>query len=199
MTNEAELPSVAWCDDLEGAPVGLRFAREFLTPDEADELVRELAGLDWDGRGKFARRGRTVLRRELDFIRSYQRQSRKLGETEPLPDFLIPVRARCAAALGMEVEEIGQVITALYRPGAAIDWHVDSTDAFGDVIFGVSLGSTCQIEFRPTGGGDVWPLKLPPRSLFVLDGPSRYEFQHRIKKVKETRYSITLRTLRRMK
>ena len=34
---------------------------------------------------------------------------------------------------------------------------------------------------------------LPPRSIYVLSGESRYEWRHGIKKVKGLRYSITLR------
>ena len=188
-----QLPSL--CVESEGAPPGLKYMDDFLASDEEDSLLVNLTKLDWDGRGKIVKRGRVVRRRELDFIHTYQRHSRKLGEAEPLPKFLQPIRERCAHVLGLKQEEIGQLITALYRPGAGIDWHVDSTDAFGDVILGVSLGSPCQIDFRPLGESEVWRLKLLPRSLFVLEGPSRYEFQHRIRPLKATRYSITLRTL----
>ena len=178
----------------DGSPSGLKYMDDFLTPDEEFSLLAELAKLDWDGRGKIVRLGRVVRRRELDFIHAYERHSRKLGKAETLPAFLEPVRERCARALRVAPEGIGQIITALYCPGAGIDWHVDSTDAFGDIIGGVSLGSACHIDFS-RDKNEVWRLKLLPRSLFVMEGPSRYEFQHRIRRVKDTRYSITLRTL----
>ena len=54
--------------------------------------------------------------------------------------------------------------------------------------------SRYKLKFSPDKV-DLWRLNLLPRSLFVMEGPSRYEFHHRIRQVKETRYSITLRTL----
>ena len=38
---------------------------------------------------------------------------------------------------------------------------------------------------------------LEPRSAYVLTGPARTQWEHSIPPVKETRYSITFRTLRR--
>jgi alkylated DNA repair dioxygenase AlkB len=59
------------------------------------------------------------------------------------------------------------------------------------------------MQFRP------WPVEkgsgrrskplaqvLEPRSLYILQGPSRTRWQHHIPEAKEQRYSITLRTLR---
>jgi alkylated DNA repair dioxygenase AlkB len=156
----------------------------------------ELSGLDWDGRGVIRRMGQVVKRRELDFIRNYGRHTRRVAAGLPLPEFLWSLRDRCAAATGIQPEEFQQVITSLYRPDAGIDWHVDSTKAFGESICGVSLASRCIIQFRPVGGGDIWPLELEPRSLFILQGPARWNYQHRIPAVKALRYSITLRAVR---
>ena len=39
----------------------------------------------------------------------------------------------------------------------------------------------------------VW---LPPRSLYRLEGPARWEWEHSILPVERTRRSITLRTMR---
>ena len=36
-------------------------------------------------------------------------------------------------------------------------------------------------------------ITIPPRSIYVLSGDCRYNWRHGIKKVKDLRYSITLR------
>ena len=43
----------------------------------------------------------------------------------------------------------------------------------------------------------VYKLYLPPRAAYVLGGPARSVWEHRIPPVKELRYSLTFRSLRR--
>ncbi|MDP9022354.1 MAG: alpha-ketoglutarate-dependent dioxygenase AlkB, partial [Actinomycetota bacterium] len=43
----------------------------------------------------------------------------------------------------------------------------------------------------------VFDLELPPRSAYLLSGPARSAWQHSIPPVKDLRYSITFRTVRR--
>jgi alkylated DNA repair dioxygenase AlkB len=176
-------------------PEGLHCISDFLTPGQERELVTRLELLDWDGRGVIKRYGQTVRRRELDFLRDYGRANRQVSPGPPLPEFLEPLRASVAKAAGIASHDIGQVITALYRPGAGIDWHTDSVKAFGDTICSVSLGAACVMHFRKAKSVEVWTIVLEPRSLLIMRGPARWEHQHHIPAVKGLRYSVTLRTL----
>jgi alkylated DNA repair dioxygenase AlkB len=45
--------------------------------------------------------------------------------------------------------------------------------------------------------GKIASVILDPRSIYVMRGPARWQFQHSIPAVEKTRYSITFRTLRR--
>ena len=183
-------------DDQCGAlPPGLKYAADFLSVDEEAELLNAVQELDWDAHGLIRRRGRVVKRREIDFIHEYGRHNRQLAEGLPLPPALEDVRARCASCVGVQPALFKQVIVSMYPRGAGIDWHVDSTEAFGDLICGISLAAPCVMQFRQVGGNKSWSLMRQPRDLLVLRGPSRFEYQHRIPPVKATRYSITLRTL----
>ena len=178
-------------------PEGLRYVPDFLMPDQERALLDGLEPLDWDGRGLFRRRCHIVRRRELDFLSDYGRGSRKLSPGRPLPEFLEPLRTAVAQVVGIAPENIGQVITALYRPEAGIDWHTDSIKAFGDVICGVSLGSACTMQFRQNKTDrQPYRLTLAPRSLLIMQGPARWDWQHHIPVVKQLRYSVTLRTLK---
>jgi alkylated DNA repair dioxygenase AlkB len=83
-----------------------------------------------------------------------------------------------------------------YDVGAPIGWHKDRPQ-FEDVI-GISLASACTFRFRRKAGTG-WErasLIAEPRSIYLLRGPSRTDWQHSIPPVAEPRYSITFRTLR---
>ena len=82
-------------------------------------------------------------------------------------------------------------------PGAAIGWHRDAYPF--DIVIGISLLSASRFRVR-RGKVRAWEtaeVPLPPRSIYVLTGPARTEWEHSIPPVKELRYSVTFRTLRR--
>ena len=51
---------------------------------------------------------------------------------------------------------------------------------------------------RRGGARDRAAVELPPRSIYLLTGAARTDWQHTIPPVKEVRWSITFRTLRRL-
>jgi alkylated DNA repair dioxygenase AlkB len=68
---------------------------------------------------------------------------------------------------------------------------------FGDVV-GVSLLSPTRFRFRRPAGKS-WQraaLVVEPRSIYLMRGPARDEWQHSIPPVDTLRYSITMRTFR---
>jgi alkylated DNA repair dioxygenase AlkB len=80
--------------------------------------------------------------------------------------------------------------------GSAIGWHKDRS-VFGRTV-GISLGSPCRFRFRRRreGGWDRIALIAEPRSIYLLDGAARSEWEHSIPAVDALRYSITFRNLR---
>ena len=116
-------------------------------------------------------------------------------EAEPIPDWLQPVRERCAHLSRTEPDELAEALVQRYPPGATIGWHRDAPQ-FGKVV-GVSLGSACRLRLRPVRGErrDVVELELEPRSAYVFSGHARWQWQHSIPPTKALRYSITFRTL----
>ena len=83
-----------------------------------------------------------------------------------------------------------------YSPGATIGWHRDAPGF--DVVVGISLGAACRFRFRrgETRAWETMELLLQPRSIYVLDGAARSEWQHSIPAVKALRYSITFRSMK---
>lgn len=111
-----------------------------------------------------------------------------------VPEFLHSVRDRAAAVTGIRPDEIVQAMVTEYSEGTPIGWHRDSPQ-FG-IIIGISLRSSCRLRLKPyRAEGKIISVMVDPRSIYVLRGPARWDFQHSIPAVRELRYSITFRSL----
>lgn len=63
------------------------------------------------------------------------------------------------------------------QPGQGISSHIDTHSAFGDAILVVSLGAGHVVEFvDKVGSCNEMRIYAPRRSLYVMQGESRYEF-----------------------
>lgn len=172
----------------------MRYAEEFLAPDEEAALVARIGQLPL---ANMQYQQYTALRRVLSYGGKYDFSAQKLHEAEPLPAWLDPLRERAGAWAGIAPGDFTQALIAEYQPGTPLGWHRDVPD-FEDVV-GVSLLNDAVMRFRPyphVTGSKVKSLKLvlPPRSIYLLRGPSRWEWQHSVSPTKALRYSITLRT-----
>ena len=105
------------------------------------------------------------------------------------------IRERAARFAGVTPDALAHALVLEYPPGAAIGWHRDRP-VFDDVI-GISLTSPCTFRFRRKAGAK-WERKsitAEPRSMYLLRGPARTEWEHSIPGVDTLRYSITFRSL----
>ena len=176
------------------APEGFRHAPGFLGIDEEADLLSRFAGLTFR---EMKMRGVTARRRVIQYGWHYSFESFRMTEAAPIPEFLYPVRERAATFAGVEPGRLSEALLMEYSPGAAIGWHRDAPP-FG-VVTGISLGAACRFRFRrgKIGAWENYELPLEPRSIYVLDGPARSEWQHSIPAVKALRYSITFRTMKK--
>ena len=173
---------------------GLEYRPEFVSADEERTLLATLNAMEF---GEVTMRGHVARRTVRHFGLDYDYEAWKVSPGEPLPDELEWVRERAAAVVGAEPDELAQTLVTRYPPGAPIGWHRDAP-MFGKVV-GISLGAPSRMRFQRGKGEEreVAEVLLEPRSLYVLDGPARTQWQHSIPPVKELRYSITFRTMRR--
>jgi alkylated DNA repair protein (DNA oxidative demethylase) len=139
---------------------------------------------------------RTARHFGLDY--DYERRG-VIEEADPVPDWLLPVRARAAELAALEPEELVEVLVQRYPEGAQIGWHRDAP-MFG-VVAGVSLLSPSRLRFRRNVDEQrhTYEVLLEPRSGYVLAGPARTAWQHHVPPTKSLRYSITFRTLKESK
>ncbi len=145
---------------------------------------------------EFQFQGFTGKRRTVSFGWRYDFNSMELNRTEDMPEFLLPLRETAARFAGLPAASLQQVLLTHYPPGAAIGWHKDRP-VFGEVV-GISLLAPCTFRFRRKQGSGWERISLTaaPRSAYLLQGPSRTEWEHSIPPVAETRYSITFRNFK---
>jgi alkylated DNA repair dioxygenase AlkB len=140
--------------------------------------------------------GVTAKRRVAQFGWRYAFESYRLTAGPPVPDEFTALRQRAGLLADVEPAEFSEVLVTEYPPGAGIGWHRDAPH-FG-IVAGVSLGASCRMRFRQgkTGSWRTVAVELPPRSIYLLTGAARQQWQHMIPSVRDTRWSVTLRTLR---
>jgi alkylated DNA repair dioxygenase AlkB len=174
-------------------PEGFRYQPDFLSLGEEEALIARFQSLPFK---PFEFQQYLGKRRVVYFGYRYDYQRGLMDEAAGLPDWLAPIRERAAAFAGLPPERLVQAMVTEYDIGAPIGWHRDRPQ-FEDII-GISLLSSCTFRFRrQTGSG--WQrasLIAEPRSIYLLRGPSRQDWQHSIPPVSQRRYSITFRTLR---
>jgi alkylated DNA repair dioxygenase AlkB len=181
-------------------PEGLAYAPDFLSEAEEAALAGRLDRLDFR---PFEFHGFLGKRQTISFGWSYRFDGSGLGEAAPIPEWLKPVRARAAQFAGLAPDALEHVLLVRYEEGAGLGWHRDRP-VFGDVI-GISLLSPAPLRFRRKlvlseveRAGAKWErftLPAEPRSIYLLRGPARSEWEHSLTPVETLRYSITFRTL----
>jgi len=174
-------------------PEGFLYREEFLSAAEESELLRLFRGLEF---APYDYHGFLAMRRIVRYGVNYDLNSREQNaNAPPIPEFLLGIRTRAAAVAEVRAEELVQALVSEYSVGTPIGWHRD-TPQFGTII-GISLGSACRMRLKPyQAAGKIVSVSLEPRSIYVMKGEARSQWQHSIPAVKELRYSITFRTLR---
>jgi alkylated DNA repair dioxygenase AlkB len=174
-------------------PEGLEYRAELVSADEEAELLehfRELDFREYEFHGHFGKR------RVVSFGLHYGSNESTARNTEDIPGFLLPLRQKAADFARLAPTELQQALVTEYAPGAAIGWHRDRP-AYRDVI-GVSFSSSCRFRFRRKRSSN-WErasLIVEPRSVYLLRGPARTEWQHSIPPAESLRYSVTFRSMR---
>jgi len=175
-----------------GLPKGLVYKPELIGAEAESELVARFAELPF---APFEFQGFLGKRRTVSFGMQYRFDGSGLAEAGPMPDWLLPLRARAAAFAGLDPDSLVHALLIEYDVGAGLGWHRDRP-VFGDVV-GISLLSEAPLRFRRRSG-DKWQrftLRAAPRSAYVLRGPARSEWEHSLAPVETLRYSATFRTL----
>lgn len=178
-------------------PDGFAYRPAFISPAAEADLLGEIAGLPLT---EAVYRQWTAKRRIVSYGGRYDFTHHQLNPADPVPAFLLPLRAAVAGWAGLPPDDFGHATIAEYRPGTQLGWHRDVPDF--EVVAGVSLSGVARMRFRPYPPDPgvaraTFVLDLVPRSAYLIRDAARWRWQHAISPTKEQRYSITFRTLRR--
>ncbi len=171
---------------------GLGYRGDFTSEREERELLDHLAALDL---APFRFHGWLGNRKTQSFGWRYDFDDASFRPTDPLPDWLLPLREKAGAFAGLAPDEFLHVLLARYDPGAGIGWHHDR-DVFDNVV-GVSLNTPAILRFRQrvATGFRRASLEVAPRSAYFLSGEARWQWEHSIAPGEHLRFSITFRSL----
>ena len=180
-------------------PDGFIYREAFLSEDEERHLREAISAVSFD---TFQMRGVVARRRVKFYGQAYDEIP-----SAPMPEFLLPLRAKLAAWAGVPPEAFAMALINEYARGATIGWHRDAPQY--DITAGVSLLSSCRMKLRPyIAPRDIRHLErkgprkttheieLAPRSGYLITGSARTGYEHSIPATQALRYSITFRTLR---
>jgi alkylated DNA repair dioxygenase AlkB len=179
-------------------PEGIRYLDDFIDAAEEHALVRAIDQVEFS---TFEMHGVVARRRVAFFGKTYGE-----GAAKPIPEFLMPLRAKTARWAGVEPDAFGMALINQYQPGATIGWHRDAPQ-YG-IIAGVSVLSNCRMRLRPYVSPTERPARgrsprrtthemlLHPRSVYLIAGLARSGYEHSIPATNALRYSITFRTHR---
>jgi alkylated DNA repair dioxygenase AlkB len=135
-------------------------------------------------------------RRIVSYGYRYDYAGRALRASEPMPEFLTPLREIASQFSGITKENLEQALITEYAPGAGIGWHRDKP-MFEDVV-ALSFLSPCVLRLRRQDGShwDRQAAPIAPRSGYLLHGSARSEWEHSIVPTDVLRYSVTFRSFR---
>jgi len=173
-------------------PPGLAQAEDIVTLAEEARLI---ARIDAAPLEPFRFQGWLGKRLTHSYGWRYDFDTARFAETDPLPDWLLPLRATAAAFAGLPADDFVHALLIRYDPGAGIGWHRDRP--LFDQVVGISLRNPATLRLRRRVGTRFERASVPlaPRSLYHLAGEVRHEWEHSIAAMDEPRWSITFRSL----
>ncbi len=177
-------------------PVGFLYEPDFISPEEELSLLEAVRRADLH---TFVFQGFEAKRKVASFGFDYRFDKAALEKGKEIPPVFHPLIEKVAARINRQPGEFAELLITEYPPGSIITWHRDAPPF--ELIAGISLHTDCRFRLRPyakekQGKKSIIDLDVRRRSLYVMEGPARSEWQHAIAPVKATRYSITLRTLK---
>jgi alkylated DNA repair dioxygenase AlkB len=184
---------------LPNLPAGFHYYPDFIT--EQEEM--ELAEIIWQYQLKTVIfRGFEAKRKVVNFGYDYHFDKGMITKGNQIPKELEAICSKVSDKLNFSSDELKTILVTKYPVGSVINWHRDGPPF--EKIVGISLLSDCNLKLRPynklkRSRSDVISFATKRRSLYLMEGEVREEWEHSIAPVPHLRYSITMRTLRAVK
>lgn len=165
---------------------GIYLVHDFITAQQEKELLEAVDSRPWKSLSK-----RRVQHYGYEFLYQIRNVDPRqfLGE---LPDFVYPILEKIKSfpcPNNIHSRLMDQLTVNEYPSGVGLSPHIDTHSAFDELIFSLSLSSSCIMEFRKYNDKEdtlkcLSPIRkavfLPPRSMLLLSGEGRYAWHHYI-------------------
>lgn len=178
-------------------PDGFSYNNNFISVEEESQLVHVIKQFDLTNM-KFHEY--EAKRKVMSFGRGWSFTEQQLKQGNQIPgafDFLLE---RIASHLNIGKDAIAQLLITEYPIESVINWHRDAPPF--ETIVGVSLLSDCIFKLRPhekekqTRAATI-SLPVQRRSMYIMTGIAKTAWQHSTAPVKQVRYSLTFRTIKK--
>jgi alkylated DNA repair dioxygenase AlkB len=178
-------------------PEGFSYHPDFISVQEENQLIKLIEQQELHA---FIFHGYEAKRKAASFGYDYSFEKKSLSEGNEIPAAFRPLIEKTGKLLEIVPDQFKELLILEYPVGAVMNWHRDAPPF--DIVVGISLLSDCIFKFRPQdtvkqNRKSVISIPVRRRSLYVMQGESRAEWQHSIPALKQVRYSITLRTLKK--
>lgn len=177
-------------------PDGFSYYENFISAEEEQQLLVVIKGI---GVSPMIFQGFEAKRKVASFGYDYSFDHRQLKKGKEIPADFNWLLAKAASHLAVPHEAFAELLITEYPVGSVINWHRDAPPF--DIVAGISLLSDCTFKLRPHNKAQqtrkaTISFPVARRSLYLMSGVAREEWQHSTAPVREVRYSITLRTLK---
>jgi len=177
-------------------PDGFNYYPDFLSVLEEENLYKEILKIELQNMNYH---GFKANRKTASFGYDYNFENNKLSRGKDFPASFGFIVEKTAKYLSIEQNKFAELLVTEYPPGAVINWHRDVPQF--DLIAGISLLTDCAFRLRPYDKtkqtrSSIISFPVQRRSLYTMHDNARWNWQHSIAPVKQTRYSITLRTFK---
>jgi alkylated DNA repair dioxygenase AlkB len=177
-------------------PDGFLYLPDFISGEEESGLLNKIARIDLH---TFHFQGYEAKRKVASFGYDWNFERRTLSKGKDIPEEFHALIEKIARRLSVSPDSFQELLVTEYPVGSVINWHRDAPPFA--LIAGLSLRADCIFKMRPhnkakQNRNTVLSFPVRRRSLYIMDGPARTDWEHSTAAVKEVRYSITLRTLK---
>jgi alkylated DNA repair dioxygenase AlkB len=176
-------------------PPGYTYFPDFITEQEERVLLDSVKEIELH---QMQFQGYTALRKVRSFGYDYNFNTRTITKGSPIPSAFDKLTEKVAMHMQLPVMSLAEMLITEYPPGSVINWHRDAPPF--DQIAGISLLSDVTFKLRPhdkskQGRKSIVSFPVKRRSLYIIQGEARTEWQHSTAPASATRFSITFRSL----
>ena len=176
----------------EARPQGFRYQPNFLNPGEEQSLLQHIVPLPFR---EFEFQGFTGNRRIVSYGWRHDFNGGGLTKADDMPEFLSGIRASAESFAGIPPGCLQQVLITEYKPGARDRLAQGPVDLWRRRQFRFYRRAPSACAGKPGHRWERRNLTAQPRSVYLLRGPSRTEWEYSIPGVDSLRYSITFRNV----